>query len=292
LLTAFMLPLLTLLAAAPAWAQASFASDRIAVTVRGEGPDVILIPGLSSSAEVWDGTVAAVPGYRYHVIQVSGFAGRPAGANARGPVVEPVAAEIARYIDAANLQRPAIVGHSLGGAWAMMVGARHPEKVGRVMVVDMLPFMGAMFGGPTATPESLRPMAEQFRSGIAAGSGAAREAATQQMMATMVRTESMRAAAYRHSMASDAAVSAQAMYDLITTDLRPELGKIRVPLTVLWVNPQGSPVTQEQMAGFYRMSYANAAQARLVHVPNAYHFIMWDEPDFFQRELKGFLAAE
>jgi pimeloyl-ACP methyl ester carboxylesterase len=277
--------------APPPQARAAFSSERMAVTVRGEGPDVILIPGLSSSAEVWDSTVAAVPGYRYHIVQVSGFAGRPAGANASGPVVEPVAGEIARYISAAGLQRPAIVGHSLGGAWAMMVAARHPDKVGRVMVVDMLPFLGAMFGGPTATPDSIRPMAEQFRTGIAGGSGAAREAATRQMMATMVRTENMRSVAYRHSMASDPAVSAQAMYDLITNDLRPELGNIRVPLTVLWVNPQGSPVTQEQMAGFYRTSYANAPRARLVHVPNAYHFIMWDEPEFFQREMRAFLTA-
>ena len=43
-----------LLAATPAAAP----SDRIAVTVAGHGPDVILIPGLASSGHVWDATAA------------------------------------------------------------------------------------------------------------------------------------------------------------------------------------------------------------------------------------------
>jgi pimeloyl-ACP methyl ester carboxylesterase len=269
----------------------AFASDRIGVTVRGSGPDVVLIPGLSSSPDVWESTIAAVPGYRYHVVHVSGFAGRPAGGNAGGPVVAPVAEEIARYIRETRLARPAVVGHSLGGAWGMMVAGRHPDLVSRLMVVDMMPFMGAMFGGPNATPESVRPMAEQFRQGIASSAGPQRQAIIDQTIAGMVRTESMRPLAVRHSMESDAAVSGQAMYDLITTDLRPELRNIRVPMTVLWVRAPGAPVTEEQMAGFYRMSYANAPQARLVRVPNAYHFIMWDEPEAFQRELRAFLGA-
>lgn len=271
-------------------ARPAFASERIGVTVRGEGPDVVLIPGLSSSPTVWDGTVAAVPGYRYHIVHVSGFAGRPAGANASGPVVAPVAEEIARYIAEAGLERPALVGHSLGGAWAMMVAARYPERVSKLMVVDMMPFIGAMFV-PNATAESVRPVAEQIRNGIASGSAEQRRRTTEQTIATMVRTESLRPLAVQHSLASDAAVSGQAMYDLITTDLRPELANIRVPMTVLWVRPPNAPVTEEQMAGFYRMSYANAAQTRLVRVLDAYHFIMWDEPEAFQSELRTFLAA-
>ena len=268
-----------------------FTSERIGVTVRGEGPDVILIPGLSSSAEVWDGTVAAVPGYRYHIVHVSGFAGRPAGANASGPVVTPVGEEIARYIKEARLNRPAIVGHSMGGSWAMMVAGRHPALVSKLMVIDMLPFMGAMFGGPGATPDSVRPIAEQIRAGIAGGTGAAREASTRQVIDSMVGTESLRPLAFRHSMESDSTVSAQSFYDLVTTDLTPELRTIRVPMTVLWVHPQGAPVTEEQMAGFYRAAYAPAAHARVLNVPNSRHFIMWDAPAFFQRELRAFLGG-
>jgi pimeloyl-ACP methyl ester carboxylesterase len=232
-----------------------------------------------------------MPGYRYHLVHVGGFAGRPAGANASGPVVEPVAGEIARYIEEAGLRQPAVVGHSLGGFLGMIVASRRPELVSRLMVVDMLPFMGAMFGGPNATPDSVRPMAEQFRKGIASSAGAPRQAITEQTIAGMIRTESLRAPAVAASLASDSSVSGQAMYDLITTDLRPQLGNIKVPTTVLWVRPPSAPVTEEQMAGFYRMSYSSLPQARLVRVPNAWHFIMWDEPESFRRELGAFLGA-
>ncbi|HEX9932334.1 MAG TPA: alpha/beta hydrolase [Allosphingosinicella sp.] len=297
LLAAFcLLPLAAACAAgAPAVeAQAprpAFASERIGVTVRGHGPDVVLIPGLSSSPEVWESTIAALPGYRYHVVHVSGFAGRAPGANATGPVVAPVAEEIARYVREARLERPAVVGHSLGGTWAMMVAARHPELVSRVMVVDMFPFLGAMFGGPNATPETLRPVADQVRAGIAGGTGEARRTQTEQTIATMVRTEALRPRAVAHSLASDAAVSGQAMHDLIMTDLRAELARIRVPMTVLWVRPPNAPITEEQMAGFYRASYAGVPQAQLVRVPEAHHFIMWDAPEAFRAELRSFLAA-
>jgi len=71
-------------------APAAFASDRISVSVKGQGSDVILIPGLASSAHVWDATVAHLAAtHRVHVVQVAGFAGSPAGSNASGPVLEP-----------------------------------------------------------------------------------------------------------------------------------------------------------------------------------------------------------
>ena len=64
----------------------------------------------------------------------------------------------------------------MGGSWAMMVAGRHPGLAGKVMVVDMMPFLGAMFGGPGATPESLRPVAEQIRRGDGARRPARRAA--------------------------------------------------------------------------------------------------------------------
>jgi pimeloyl-ACP methyl ester carboxylesterase len=283
-----MLPLLAAFSGAAAGA-APFHSDRISVEVRGRGPDVVLIPGLSSSPKVWEGTVAAVPGYRYHLVHVAGFDGAPAGANATGSVVAPVAEEIARYIAEGHLKRPALVGHSLGGSWALMVAARHPELASRVMVVDMMPYLGALFAGPTATPETVRPIAEQVRNGIATSQGDQRRQQTEQTIAGMVKTESLRAGPVAQSLASDPAVSGQAMYDLITTDLRPELASIKVPLTVLWVVPPGAPVTEAQLDQFYHLSYAATPQAVLKRIPDSYHFIMLDQPAVFAAELKAFL---
>src|SRR4051812_45441332 len=142
-------------AAAPAAAQ-RYQPTRFSVEVAGRGPDVILIPGLTSGREVWRSTVAALPGYRYHLVQVSGFAGEPARGNRAGPVVAPLADELVRYIADRHLVRPAIIGHSMGGTLAMMIAARRPDLVGRLMVVDMYPQPAGLFGG---TAQSVSPLA-------------------------------------------------------------------------------------------------------------------------------------
>jgi pimeloyl-ACP methyl ester carboxylesterase len=273
----------------PAAAQSAFTSERIGVTVVGSGPDVVLIPGLSSHPDVWRSTVAALPGYRYHLVHVSGFAGRPAGANAAGAVLEPVAGEIARYIREARLDRPALVGHSMGGSWAMMVAGRNPGLAGKVMVVDMMPFLGAMFGAPNG--EAVRPIAEQIKAGMLSATPEARRAQIEQTIATMVRTEALRPSAVQQSLDSDSAVSTQAFYELMITDLRGDLANIRVPLTVLYVLPAGAPLTADQIDGFYRASFASAPQAVLKRIPDSYHFIMYDQPEPFQRELRAFLQG-
>ena len=115
---------------------------RFTVQVVGDGPDVVLIPGLSTSRSVWDGTVKALDGkYRLHLVQIRGF-GDDAGVNSEGPVLEPFVAELADYIDdeITNKGRaaPAIIGHSLGGLTALMIGARYPQLAGRLMIVELV----------------------------------------------------------------------------------------------------------------------------------------------------------
>jgi pimeloyl-ACP methyl ester carboxylesterase len=269
----------------------AFRSDRISVVTRGSGPDVVLVHGLGSSRDVWRETVAAVPGYRYHLVQMNGFGGTAIGGNASGLVAAPVAEEIARYIAEAGLRRPAIIGHSMGGHIAMRVAARHSEAVSKVMVVDMVPFMGVMMAGPTATPESVGPMADQYRDRISGATGDARRQAIEATIATMIKTGNRRAEAVGHSMASDAGMSGRAMHELFITDLRPELRNIKVPVTVLYVRSPAAPITDEQMDAVYRASFANLPQARLTRVSDAYHFIMWDAPERFAQEVRDFLRG-
>lgn len=277
-------------AAAAAKLAAAFTSDRIQVTTAGRGPDVILIPGLSSSPQrAWQGTVEAVPGYRYHLVQVKGFAGVPAEANRQGPVAAPVAAEIARYAREMKLTRPAVVGHSMGGTIGMMLAARNPDVVGRLMVVDMAPFLGAFFGQPNATPESLKPIAEQIRAGMSGPSTPQGEAMLEQTINGMVNTVPARAAILADSRASDRAATANAYYELVTTDLRPELAKIEAPTTVLFVRPAMVPITDAQMEASYAQLYAGLPGVTLKRIPDSAHFIQVDAPERFRTELKTFL---
>ena len=279
---------LVVIAASPATAK--FSSDRITVTTQGSGPDVILVPGLTSSPAAWKYVAQDVPGYRYHFVQVKGFAGTPAEGNAKGDVTKTAAAEIARYITAEHLKSPAIVGHSMGGTIAMMVAARSPGSVGKAMVVDMMPFMGAIFGGPGATSASVAPIADAMMKGMAAMPAEARRAQMVTMTGNMVATESERGAVVQSALDSDAVVVGGTYRELIVTDLRPELGAITVPATVLYVTPKGAPLTDAQIDAVYQASYANLKGARLVRIPDSAHFIMYDARPRFAQELKAFLA--
>lgn len=270
-------------------APAPFTSDRIIVTVEGSGPDVILIPGLTSHPRIWSSTVKAVSGYRYHLIQVAGFAGAPNKGNTSGTVAAPVAEEIARYIAEAGLNQPAVIGHSMGGTIGLMLAARHPLTISRLMVVDMLPFMGSMFGPPGVTAEMVRPIADTILLKMRMAVGDARIKQIEAVIRGMINNEAERPAAVADRLNSDTDLVARAFHELVVTDLRPELSRIVVPVTVLYVAQRNAPFTPEQFEAFYKTSYTNLKGATLMRIPNSAHFIMFDAPERFQSEVRRFL---
>jgi N-formylmaleamate deformylase len=265
-------------APAPGAQAPAFAPTRFSVTVVGSGPDVILIPGLAGSRDVWRGTVAATPGYRYHLVQVAGFAGTPAAGNSAGKVAAPVADEIARYIAANRLGRPAIVGHSMGGSIAMMIGARHPEAAGRVMVVDMLPSPARPFGIPAA---AIVPLAKLVGGEMEGADHLRRD--LKSLIARFGNADWLESR-------SDAGVVGRSLEELLSTDLTPELVRIRAPLTVVYACPKLSyacgPLTRA-----YSSAYSRRPGTKLVRIDRSGHTIMWDQPAAFQATLRTFLTA-
>lgn len=271
---------------------ADFESGRFHVRVEGEasapGRDLILIPGLSSHPDVFNGLISRLePGWRVHAVHVAGFSGAPAEANAEGPVAAPVAAELARYIADQGLQKPVVIGHSMGGTIGMMLAARNPDSVGKLMVVDMIPFMGPMFAGPTATPESVAPIADQVRAGMLSVPAEAYEAQLTGTINAMINTESERAGPLDQALRSDRTVSANAYRELIVTDLRPELPNITAPVEVLYVTFTG--MAPEMTDGIYRASFQTLPSAQLKRIDDSAHFIMLDQPEVFAAEVNAFL---
>lgn len=265
-----------------------FTSDRISVEVRGSGPDIVLIPGLASSKDVWAGVAPALAdSFRLHLVQVNGFAGAAPAGNAQGPILGPVADEIARYIREQRMGRPAIIGHSLGGTWAMMIAARHQTLPSRVMVVDMLPFMGPVFAGPNATADSLRPAADHMRAQMVQPDSG--PAFIEAMFSSMTRNDSARSIIMAQARASNMRTVGDVFHEMLLTDLRPELERITVPLTVLYVVPPNAPVPPAQYNQIVQRSYLDAADTRVVRGDNANHFIQIDQPEWFVAQVRGFM---
>jgi pimeloyl-ACP methyl ester carboxylesterase len=110
-------------------------------------------------------------------------------------------------------------------------------------------------------------------------------------MKTMVLSDARRQPAIDDALASDRAVTASAYHELIVTDLRPELPRIGVPVTVLHVQTPNLPLTMEQFDAFYRAAYSGLPNVTIRRIPDSYHFIMYDQPDRFAVEVKAFLAG-
>ncbi len=263
-------------ALAAGWAMpalaADFASRRIMVTARGSGRDVLLIPGLASGPGIWNGVTGQMPGYRWHLVHVRGFAGLAADANGSGPVVQPVADEIARYIAAAGLRRPAVVGHSMGGTLAMMQGLK--GLASRVMVVDMLPAGAAMVGGTANGMGYLADQLSQYFTGTAAG---------RRYLAQIV-------AQAPGAEGSNPEVIATALRDLANTDLGPQLGRIGVPMSVVYA--VGADQAQSvEITRRFRAAYAAKKDAKLLPIGPSGHVVMADQPTRFNAALGNFLKG-
>ena len=263
--------------AEPARAQApAFVSDRLSVEVMGQGPDVILIPGFASSREVWRPLARRLSAtHRVHLVQLAGFAGE-AWTHGDGAFVQPAVDELARY--AATLDRPAVIGHSMGGLSGLLLAQQHPEAVSRVMSVDSLPFFSAMFG-PQVTPQTAKPFADQAAASILNADEAAFRIQQERTAVGMMRDEAGRAAMVEWSMASDRQAMASAIREVMTTDARPGLAAMTTPVWAVYAADADGGVPSAMADGMWSREYAALSGVKLVRVDDSRHFIMNDQPE-------------
>ena len=247
-----------------------------------------LIPGLSSPRQVWDGIAPDLAKDRQVLlVQVNGFGGDALGENGTPGMTDGIIADILADATKRGAKRPAVIGHSYGGLIGMMLAARHPDRVGRLLVVDTLPFFGRLFD-PAATPASIAPRAEQFRAMTIAGTERlkAMPTVTSDPGGIWSNTPEGRIKVANWGLKADQRAVAQALYEDMVTDIGPELGKVTAkPFTILYA----AGIGEAQARAVWEPAYAGTP-AKLVAVPDSYHFIMLDQPQRFAAEVKAFLA--
>lgn len=281
----------------PAWAQAratAFRSDRIVVETRGPahpiGPDLILIPGIASTGEIWRRTADQLDGRRrVHIVSVRGFGDLSAEANATGRIIDPVAAEIGRYVAEARLNRPALIGHSMGGLIALKVAADDRQGVGPVMVVDSAPFFPSLIS-PQARVADVEPVARiAYQALMLLGYRALRDGGSALGLQLGGAGDTVFDAIGWQG--GNRAVLAQSLYEVMTVDLRPRLPAITAPVTVVygWSRDDASP--RAHVDSLFRQSFAGLrTPARFERIEGAEHMVMADRPAAFMEAVGRFLG--
>src|SRR5271156_1344551 len=279
----------------PVFGQAlTAAPTRFSVVVEGvapgKGTDVILIPGLSSSRDVYAAEAKLLTAnYRLHLIQIAGFAGDPAGPNATGPILVPVVEQLPQYIVTNKLQPVPVIGHSLGGLLALMLAQAHPEDVSKLLIVDALPFYALVFA-PEATVDAVKPQAAAMRDQMITAPPDVYAAMATQTAGFLVLNPDARKLVAANSIASARAVMANAMYEDLVTDLRPQLATTKTPTTLLYpFDAAAVGLDTTKIDAVYTNAYATMPHIHLIRIDDSRHFIMYDQPAAFDKAVQTFL---
>ncbi len=225
----------------------------------GDGDPVVLVHGLSGSTRWWTPVLPALAARSaVHLVDLPGFGSMRRGG--RSPGLAHAATWLAAWMDALGLERPALVGHSMGSAIVLRVAAARPERLDRLALVAPagLPVGRSLAGYAVPLLTALRRSTPRFLPVLVAD--ALRAGPSTLLGATL---------------------------DVVEDDVRGELGRIRVPTLVLMgerdtlVPPAVGELVRRELPS-----------ARLVVLERAGHVPMYDRPDAFSEALLAFLAEE
>jgi len=298
---AFVALLLALFASAPAFAavpppmpaaSATFDVGSIHVQQFGSGPkSLIFIPGLTCGPWEWSGEIGRLASrYTVYALTLPGFDGQPSVA---APLFPRVTGDIWTLIAQRHIEKPVVIGHSLGGTTGFMLATQHPERLGGVIALDGLPIY------PTdvfSTPDKVAAMADAAAAKMAAIPQAEfaayeKSGSIPYLVTAPADVDAISALTGK----SDPKAAAQWFKEDLELDLRPQLVAATVPILLL--APYDAALEGKYLPNaaakqaFYAGIVKNAPQASVVVIPNARHFAMYDQPKATSDAIDAFLAA-
>jgi N-formylmaleamate deformylase len=231
----------------------------------GDGPALLIVPGITMPAAAVEFLAVRLAG-SHRVITVDprgrGLSEQPE----RGYALTDYADDLARLIDALGLERPIVLGHSMGARIAVALAAYHPDAPGALILADP-PLTGP---GRAPYPVPLDPYVESLRK--------AKAGATIEDMRPYFPTWSDEHLALRAQWlgtCSEAAV-VETYERFHSEDVHALLGRIGAP--VLFVYGAHSPVVPADSLDELRELLPGA---RFAAIERAGHMIPWDNLDDF-----------
>ena len=204
-------------------------------------------------------------------------------------------ASLKQLIERRKIDKPVLVGHSLGGTLALRFAGEHPQMISGVVAVDGLPVFPGM---ERMGVEQRKAMAARIQQQMAALSPEQFAAQSLGYMQKIGVIDPQLAARYAPMNArSDIKASAQYMAEDMVADYRPGLKNANVP--ILEISPYNAPdfsqppmaMSEAQKTAYYESLLAGAPRANVVSISPSRHFVMLDQPQKFQRALDGFLTS-
>jgi pimeloyl-ACP methyl ester carboxylesterase len=102
----------------------------------GTGPDLVMVHGITGNLAVWHLNIVPALCDRFRVLTYDlrghGYTDAPVS----GYTPDDMAADLLGLLDALEIERPAIVGHSYGADVALYFAARYPDRVGEVIAIE------------------------------------------------------------------------------------------------------------------------------------------------------------
>lgn len=100
-------------------------------------PPLLLLHGLLGSSRNWQSAGADLAG-AYHVVALD-LRNHGRSPHAAAMTYEAMMNDVLAWMDAHGLARVTLLGHSMGGKVAMLLACRFPQRVERLIVVDIAP---------------------------------------------------------------------------------------------------------------------------------------------------------
>lgn len=258
-----------------------YAQSSVKVESKGSGKPIIFLPGFATPGEVWNVTVQNLPNFQSHVVTYAGFGGV-------SPVEMPwygkLKSDLIAYIEDQNLENITLVGHSMGGNLALDLAAYFSDKIQKVVIVDALACMREVMmpGVPAEALAYQSPYNDQLLAMDEAARGAYLDQMTQNMM---TRPEDQAQVKSWMSMA-DRKTFVYGYVDLLKLDSRPLLPSIQAPVLIMVAGQPFGPGAMETM----KNQYSTLPHATFAFAAESRHYLMLDQPEWFNQQLSSFIS--